>query len=67
MGLADLMADGQEYWKELFYNGEKVRRGQVAKDFKDFAFVCICEAISIYLIASEDKNATGENLSRGEL
>jgi len=67
MGLADSIAERDEYWKELFYNGEKVRRAQAAKEFKDFAFVCICEAISTYLLATEDKSAASENPSRDEL
>lgn len=60
MGLANFIADQHEYWKELFYNGEKVRRGQLANDFQGFAFICICEAISLYLIETEDKVAKGK-------
>jgi hypothetical protein len=34
-------------------NQENMKRAEMAKKWKKFAFSCICEAISVYLLATE--------------
>jgi hypothetical protein len=53
------MAD-LNYSNEIYYNKEKVHRAQLSANFKEFAFVCICEAISLYL-ASVDSSTKARN------
>jgi hypothetical protein len=49
------MTEENGYWNEAFYNGEKVQRSQLHANLKEFALVCICEAISVYLTVEEKR------------
>ncbi|KAK0639692.1 hypothetical protein B0T16DRAFT_463338 [Cercophora newfieldiana] len=46
--------DGRSYYMELYRNQENVKRAELRRQFKEFAFTCLCEAMSVFLRWEEE-------------
>jgi hypothetical protein len=40
-------------WEEIALNQENIKRSEMAERWKKFAFSCICEGISVYLLGTK--------------